>query len=58
MPVMLGFSLASSKWTRGEAPVSTASPIRRDPSPEQAAEAYQYLQSGSHFGKVVIRVGG
>jgi len=25
---------------------------------EQAGEAYRYLQSGSHFGKVVIRVGG
>jgi len=24
---------------------------------DQAAKAYQYLQSGSHFGKVVIRVG-
>jgi D-arabinose 1-dehydrogenase-like Zn-dependent alcohol dehydrogenase len=23
---------------------------------DQAAEAYQHLQSGSHFGKVVIRV--
>ncbi|MEI2428788.1 NAD(P)-dependent alcohol dehydrogenase [Lysobacter yananisis] len=25
---------------------------------EQAGEAYRYLESGSHFGKVVIRVGG
>jgi len=31
--------------------------IDREFAFEEAGEAYDYLESGSHFGKVVVRVG-